>query len=77
MKFILVTSVLLMLSICTKKHPLSVLLLLEVLVLVILLHSMIIGVEIFYCLMLICVGACEGAIGLGALIGLRRIRTHV
>ena len=35
---------------------------------------MYLGLESFLILLIICVGACEGALGLGALIGIRRQR---
>lgn len=47
---------------------------LELLVLLLILLTMLIGHEIFFSMILICVGACEGAVGLSALISINRMK---
>lgn len=46
---------------------------LELFILVIIRLFMYSGLEIFYSLMIICIGACEGAVGLACMIGLKRV----
>ena len=57
-----------------KKHVLTVLLSLELLCIVIIIYTLNLGLEIFFGLVMICIGACEGAVGLGCIIGLIRIK---
>lgn len=60
-----------------KKHYLTFLLILEMLRIIILLTYLQLGREIFYVLLLICISACEGAVGLSALIGSTRDKTPI
>ena len=59
-----------------KKHALTLLLQLELLNLLIILVILYIGVEIFFCMLMVCVRACEGAVGLGALIRIIRAKKN-
>ena len=52
---------------------LTFLLLIEVLSLSIIFLSIVMGLDIFFSLIMICVGACEGAVGLGTMIGMSRV----
>ena len=58
-----------------KKHTLTLLLSLELLCLLIIYSVFIWNLEPFFGLMLICVGAREGAVGLGTLIRRMRLKT--
>jgi len=60
-----------------KKHGLTLLLTLEIICLLLILLFLRSGIEVFYGMMLICVGACEGVIGLRALIAITRVKTNV
>ena len=62
-------------SIGLKKHALTALLTLEILRLFIIIITLIIGIDIFFGLIMICIGACEGAVGLATLIGNTRVRS--
>ena len=64
-------------SLSLKKHSLSLLLSLELLTLLIVYVSVKAGLEVFLCFLFLCVGACEGAIGLSALVSLYRGKTCV
>ena len=68
------TIILLLVSFIFKKNALLILLTLEIVCFVILLLVLLLGLEIFFGLLIICVGACEGAVGLGSLVGLSRLR---
>jgi len=57
-----------------KKHPLIVLLTLELYLLIVMKAVVRLGNEIFFALLLICIGACEGAVGLGSLIRRTRVK---
>lgn len=57
-----------------KKHSLTVLLSLEFLRLLIIIITLMLGLDIFYGLIIVCIGACEGAVGLRALIRITRIK---
>ena len=57
-----------------KKNILTVLLSLEIYRLIIILLSLILGVEIFFGMMLVCIGACEGVVGLRTLISNTRLK---
>ena len=67
------TLLMIIIALGLKKHRLTTLLLLEILCLFIVITSLKNGIEIFFRLILICVGACEGAVGLGALIRMSRM----
>jgi len=69
------TLLLLLLSLIFKKQCLTLLLSLELLVLFLL--FVVLQHEMFYALLLICVGACEGAVGLSALIHITRKFTQL
>ena len=56
-----------------KKHALTVLLILEIYRLMIIVIVLTMGLELFFGLLLICIGACEGAVGLGTLVRMTRI----
>ena len=56
-----------------KRHTLIILLTLELWVLIIILLLMMSGLEIFFGILIICVGACEGVIGLRSLIRRTRV----
>jgi len=71
------TLLLIIIALGLKKHGLTTLLLLEILCLYIVITALKNGIEMFYRLILICVGACEGAVGLGALIRMRRIKRKI
>lgn len=58
-----------------KKHSLTVLLSLEFLRLLIIIMTLIIGLDMFFGLIIVCIGACEGAVGLRALIRITRIKS--
>lgn len=60
------------LSLGIKKHPLSLLLTLEIINLIIIMLLIKEGIEIYYVLLFICVGACEGALGLRVIIRIIR-----
>ena len=72
----LITICLILMSFTMKKHVLSVLLTLELLLLFLIYLSIIMGVELFFGLLIICVGACEGAVGLGSIISVTRTRSY-
>lgn len=55
-------------SVVLKKHALTVLLTLELIRLMIIVLMMANGVEVFFTMIMVCVRACEGAVGLSALI---------
>ena len=55
-------------SIGLKKHALTVLLTLEIISLIIIIIIIYYGVEVFFTIVMVCVRACEGAVGLSALI---------
>ena len=67
------TLIMLMVAFGVKKHALSLLIMLEFLSLLIILITLKLGLDIFFRLMLLCVGACEGAVGLGTLIRISRV----
>lgn len=55
-----------------KKHSISYLLTLEILVLLILRGTIQLGLDVFFLLLMLAVGACEGAVGLRAMIRIAR-----
>ena len=63
----------LILSLGLKKNTLTTLLTLEILRVIIIIVTLKIGTEIFFGLMILCIGACEGAVGLGALVRISRM----
>ena len=74
LKFRIVSTALLLRSFgLKKKHTLTVLLTLELLCLHAIIITLLLGFEIFFGLLIVCVGACEGAVGLGALVRIIRI----
>ena len=75
-KLVIIAMLLIILSFGLKKHSLTILLNLELLCLMIIIISLIIGLEIFNALLMICVGACEGAVSLGSLIRVSRIKNN-
>jgi NADH:ubiquinone oxidoreductase subunit K len=58
-----------------KKHSLTVLLSLEFLSLLIIVMTFMAGLDLFFGLIIICIGACEGAVGLRALIRMTRMKS--
>jgi len=58
-----------------KKHIITVLFTLELLSLLIILTTLNIGLELFVGIILLCIAACGGAVGLGAIIRVTRINT--
>lgn len=72
-KFETLTLLLFFIAFAWKKHLLTFLLLIEVLSLSIIFLSIVMGLDIFFSLIMICVGACEGAVGLGTMIGMSRV----
>ena len=66
--------VLVFLTIGYKKHTLSLLLTLELLILLLIFITLRFGLNTFLILMMISIGACEGAVGLGTMIGLTRAK---
>ena len=56
-----------------KKNTLTTLLTLEILRIIIIFVILKIGNEIFFGLLMLCIGACEGAVGLGALVRMSRL----
>ena len=71
-KITTLTLILVLLAFRQKKHTLSVLLTLEILILLIIISTLYQGIDIFYSLLMICVGACEGAVGLRTIIRVTR-----
>ena len=67
-----ITLILVIISMGLKKNALTILLTLEILVIIIIIYSFYFGLDFFFGLILICVGACEGAVGLSALICMSR-----
>ena len=57
-----------------KKHTLSVLLTLELTRILIIYITLSLGLDIFYGLIIVCIGACEGAVGLSMIIGSNRTK---
>lgn len=68
---------LLILSIALKKHSLTILLRLELIILIVIILTLIFGQDLFYVLIIICVGACEGAVGLSAIISIARLKSEL
>ena len=58
-----------------KKNRLTILFTLEIFSLLIIITLILKGREIYHGLILICIGACEGAVGLRALISMVRMKT--
>jgi len=58
-----------------KKHPLTVLLTLELFLLIIVKTVIRLGVEMYFALILICIGACEAAVGLSTFIRRARVKS--
>lgn len=56
-----------------KKHYLSYLILLEILCLTTILFTLLLGLDIFFSLLMLCVGACEASVGLRTLIMSTRV----
>jgi len=59
-----------------KKNILTTLLTLEIFMILIIVSIIIKGFDIFISLMAICIGVCEGAVGLSALIRMTRIKRY-
>jgi len=59
-----------------KKHFLIMLLSLEFLGIFIIILTLIIGLEVFLGFIMVCIGACEGAVGLGSLIRSARVKNN-
>ena len=76
-KIELMTLALLMVSIALKKHSLTILLRLELMILMVIILTLIFGQDLFYVLIIICIGACEGAVGLRTLIRIARLKRDV
>jgi len=55
-----------------KKHVLTMLLTLELFSVLIVIIALLGGKEVFFSILMICIGACEGAVGLGAMARLSR-----
>lgn len=55
-----------------KKHRISYLITLEILILLILRGTLQIGLDVFFVLLMLAVGACEGAVGLRVMIKIAR-----
>ena len=72
LKIVIVRACIFMIRFRIKTHSLSLLLNIELIVILLIVVTLTIGYEIFFGLLIVCVGACEGAVGLGALIGLTR-----
>ena len=73
-KLEVLTLLLLLISLAIKKkNTLTVLLTLEIIRIIIILITLLFGVDIFFALLIICIGACEGAVGLRTLIAMTRI----
>ena len=75
-KLTLIAMLLILISFGLKKHTLTLLLNLELLCLLAIVLTLILGLEAFNALLMICVGACEGAVGLGSLVSLTRIKNN-
>ena len=73
-KMSVISFLFLFLSLTMKKHYLTVLLILEMLCLIILVVLVLANIEGFLRLFVICIGACECAVGLGSMIGGSRVR---
>lgn len=71
-KLQIVTVTIAILALSIKKHVLTLLLRLELLILLLILLTLQMGSELFLRVILICVGACEGAVGLGSMIRITR-----
>jgi len=67
----------LLISFGLKKGSLTLLLTLEILLLVIIMITVRIGLDLFFRLLMVCIGACEGALGLGALICISRVNRFI
>ena len=76
-KIVVLTMIILLISLALHKQTLTILINLELLVLLLIILSLLMGIEIFFSMILICVGACEGAVGLRALIRLNRMKGAV
>ena len=74
LKVELLTLRLLLVTIIMKNHTLRILLTLELIILIIIIFTLIYGLDMFYVLIMICIGACEGAVGLRAIIRLSRLK---
>ena len=72
-KLMILTLIMILSSFGFKKHPLTLLLSLEIMSLLIIIVSLILGIDLFHGLLMICIGACEGAVGLRTLIGNSRV----
>ena len=57
-----------------KQHVLTLLLTLELFRIIIIILTFTNGINTFFRLLLICIGACEGAVGLGTIIRITRIK---
>ena len=71
-KLIRITIILAILATTLKKHALTLLLVIETIVLLLLYYAFWLSVDLFFVLMIISVGACEGAVGLRTLISMSR-----
>jgi len=74
MKLEVITIIIVIISFGFKKHPLRILICLELLCLLNLLITIKLGIDTFLGLVIICIGACEGAVGLGTLIRITRVK---
>ena len=69
---LIISLIVVFVAIGLKQNSLTLLLCLELLRLLLVIRLIVYGVELFYSLLLVCIGACEGAVGLGALVRLSR-----
>ena len=77
-KIEIMTLVLVMISLCIqKKHTLRFLITLEIYCLIVILITIFNGYELFYSMIILCVGACEGGVGLGIIASIRRMKNGV
>jgi len=72
-KLQIISLILIVASYGLKKRPLAMLVSLELLCLVIVYLALTMCIDCFFGLMLLCMGACEGVVGLGSLIAMRRV----
>ena len=68
----LLTILFVIIAVAMKTHSLTILICLELIILLIIVLTIIYGRDLFYCLIMICIGACEGAVGLRSLICITR-----
>ena len=74
LKIEVLTLLFLLMRLGIKKHTLTVLLTLEITRVLIIYKSLTLGLDMFYGLIIVCIGACEGAVGLRMIIGINRLK---